>query len=132
MTCFDCFDMMIAAGIGQNSALLIFDNFINGYASNVHAGKPVPVSRAARHLLANGGSKRDIILEHGTPRRALSLLLMKRRAGLTEAKVKELVEAYWAIAYITKDEDQRLRDLGLRSTMKETPQARWAAAGIEF
>jgi hypothetical protein len=46
------------------------NNFINGYASNFHAGKPVPVSRAARQLLANGGTKRDIILEHGTPRRA--------------------------------------------------------------
>lgn len=44
----------------------------------------------------------------------------------------DLIGKYWDIAYITKEEDQRLRDLGLRSKLMATPHERWAAAGIEF
>jgi hypothetical protein len=46
--------------------------------------------------------------------------------------MKQIIEKYWAIAYITKEEDQRLRALGLRSKMLENPLARWTAAGIQF
>jgi hypothetical protein len=134
ITCFDCFDVMTAAGVAENLSLKVIDHVVNVYASNFHAGKPVPVSRAAREVLANGGTKRDLILEHGTPRRALTLLLMKERRAntLTEGRAKAIMETQWAIAHITRAEDQRLRDRGLNSKALDTPQARWAAAGIEF
>jgi hypothetical protein len=134
ITCFDCFDAMTAAGIAENLSLKVFDHVVNVYASNFHAGKQVLESKAARKMLKNGGTKRDLILEHGTPRRALTLLLMKeRRAGtLTEARIKKIMETRWAVAHITRAEDQRLRDLGLNSKAMATPEARWAAAGIEF
>jgi len=134
ITCFDCFDLMTEAGIAENLSLKVFDHVVNVYASNFHAGKRVPVSRAAQRLLDNGGTKRDIILEHGTPRRALTLLLMKERRAntLTEARAKAIMETHWAIAHITREEDQRLRDRGPNSKMMMTPHARWAAAEIEF
>ena len=133
MKCFEAYDTMTDAGVPKNLSLKIFDVVVNVYASEVHAGKPVPVSRAAQQVLVNGGSASDLILEHGTPRRALTLRLLEaRRAGLSEATMRQIIEKHWAIAYITKEEDQRLRNKGLRSTMLENPLARWTAVGIEF
>ena len=131
---FEAYDIMTDAGVPENLSLKIFDVLVNVYASEIHAGRPVPFSRAAQQVLAKGGSKRDLILEHGTPRRALTLHLLKvRRANkLSEDAMKQIIEKYWAIAHITKEEDQRLRDLGLRSKMMDTPRDRWGAAGIEF
>jgi hypothetical protein len=37
----------------------------------------------------------------------------------------------WKVAVITHAEDKRLSDAG-RSTLLETPEARWAAAKIQF
>jgi hypothetical protein len=39
---------------------------------------------------------------------------------------------HWAIAHVTIEEDKRLEALGLRSKALDTPQERWAKAGIEF
>lgn len=131
---FEAYDIMTDAGVPKNLSLKVFDVLVNVYASEVHAGRPVPVSRAAGQVLTKGGSESDLILEHGTPRRALTLHLLEvRRANkLSEDAMKQIIEKYWAIAYITKEEDQRLRDLGLRSKMMDTPRDRWGAAGIEF
>jgi hypothetical protein len=51
---------------------------------------------------------------------------------LSEAHALALIEKHWQIAIITKEEDQRLTALGLRSKLMESAQARWAAAGIVF
>jgi len=51
---------------------------------------------------------------------------------LTEAMAIQYSTDFYRLAYITKAEDMRLNALGLRSKLLETPEARWAAAGIEF
>lgn len=128
---FDAFDSLIETGVVENLLFKVLDHLLNVYASDVHAGRPIPISRAARSLLGVPGA---VILEHGTPRRELTRLFVTahRRNKLSKAHARNLIEKHWAIAYITKAEDQRLRDLGLRSKMMDSPQARWAAAGIEF
>jgi hypothetical protein len=50
----------------------------------------------------------------------------------SEAHALALIEKHWQIAIITKEQDQRLTALGLRSKLMESARARWAAAGIVF
>ena len=109
----------------------MLDHLLNVYASDIHAGRPVAVSRAARPVLGLPGAT---VLEHGTPRRELTRLFVTahRQNKLSEAHARSLIERHWAIAYVTKTEHQRLSDLGLRSKMMDSPHARWAAAGIKF
>ena len=91
---FEAYDIMTDAGVQINLSLKVFDVIVNVYASEVHAGRSVPVSQAAREVLAKGGSESDLILEHGTPRRALTLHLMEvRRADkLSEEAMKQIIE----------------------------------------
>ena len=128
---FDTFDALIEAGVVENLLFKVLDHLLNVYASDVHAGRLVPASRAARPVLGVPGAT---ILEHGTPRRELTGLFVTahRRNKLSEAHARNLIERHWAIAYVTKAEHQRLSDLGLRSKMMDSPHARWAAAGIKF
>ena len=66
------FDIMHDAGLPENLAIRSLRDMINVYASEVHHGREVMVSVAARGL-----SKSQIILEHGTPRTELTRLFLK-------------------------------------------------------
>ena len=55
-----------------------------------------------------------------------------RNGTLTEALAIQYSTDLYRVAYVTKAEDLRLTALGLRSKAFDTPEARWAAAGIEF
>lgn len=120
---------LIAAGMSRNWAIRSLNEVINAYADQFHTGKEILVSKAAR-----GRPRRDMIREHGTPRSALNTEYIEAyRAGrLTEEKAQAIAVALWRQAFITREEDQRLRDLGLRFKAKGSPEERWAAAGIEF
>jgi hypothetical protein len=63
---FEAYDIMTDADVPENLSLKIFDVIVNVYASEVHAGRPVPSSRAAQRTLINRGRVCDLILEHGT------------------------------------------------------------------
>jgi hypothetical protein len=116
-------------GISHNWCCRTLNMVVDTFSSQCHSrGQPIPVSKAGRGLL-----KSDLIYEHGTP---LSDLVTRfvdayRRGVLSEAMALELAR-FWRVAYITKAEDQRLRDLGLRAKAMATPDERWAAASIEF
>jgi hypothetical protein len=51
--------------------------------------------------------------------------------NLTESSMAELVGRYWKLAVITVEEDVRLGRIA-RSTVYDSPDERWRAAGIEF
>jgi hypothetical protein len=123
------FDIMHDAGWPENLAIRSLRDMINVYASEVHHGREVMVSVAARGL-----SKSQIILEHGTPRTELTRLFLKAyHAGeLTEELAQNLMLKHWDIVHITREEDLRLNSLGLRSKLMESPLDRWKMAGIEF
>jgi hypothetical protein len=127
----DTFDALIEAGVVENLLFKVLDHLLNVYTSDVHAGRSIPVSKAAKPKLGLPGAT---ILEHGTPRRELTRLFVSayRENKLSEDYARRLIEKHWAIAHITKEEDQRLRDLKLRSKMMDSPHARWSAANITF
>lgn len=78
---------------------------------------------------------RQRIVEHGTPRRDFARLIVFRHyvdGKLTEQALNALMDTYYKVAVITKEEDRRLNQLKLRSKMMSTPEARWAAAKIEL
>jgi len=72
-------------------------------------------------------------VEHGTPRRALARLVFKlfEEERLNEENINLLVNKHWKLAVITIEEDKILNKTN-RSTLFETPDERWAAAGISF
>jgi hypothetical protein len=122
------FDTMIKARVIENLAIRSLTMVIGVYADEVHGGKILLVSRAAR--LAPHAERRR---EHGAPRVPFARLIMKTWENKSsEAHALALIEKHWQIAIITKEEDQRLTALGLRSKLIESAQARWAVAGIVF
>ena len=72
-------------------------------------------------------------VEHGTPQRGFArmVLALQRRNELTEDTATDLVKKFYKLAVITLEEDQQLNRIA-RSKVFDTPDARWAAAGIEF
>jgi hypothetical protein len=91
----------------------------------------VPVwSVAAKRATSN----KEVMIEHGTPKSEfVKLVYDVYLAGrLTEEVLISMMENLWKIAVITKEEDARLSGAGLRSKRLESPEARWAAVGIQF
>lgn len=70
----EAFDIMDRAGIPENLAIRTLVALINVYASEVHRGKTVAVSRAAQLVISERGAT---ILEHGSPRYELTRLFVK-------------------------------------------------------
>jgi hypothetical protein len=75
----------------------------------------------------------NVIVEHGTLRRAFTRMVMDLNATgmLTEDALRNLVERFWKVAVITVEENSQLNRLA-RSKAYDTPDERWAAAGIGF
>jgi hypothetical protein len=119
---------------------------LEGYARGLHGLKhnsyahvsavsvplnSVPVwSVAARRAT----SPKDIMIEHGTPKSEfVKLVYDVYLAGkLSKEMLDSMIENLWKIAVITREEDARLSGAGLRSKRLESPEARWAAVGIQF
>ena len=72
-------------------------------------------------------------VEHGAPRRpvARKVIGMYQDNNLNDEALNKLVRQHWRLAVITLEEDQRLNKIA-RSNMFDTPEERWAAAGIKF
>ena len=69
----------------------------------------------------------------GTPRRAFARKVwsLYKNNELSETTMKKLVKRDYKLAVITVDEDRRLNRIA-RSKTFDTPEKRWAAAGITF
>ena len=136
-------DEMLDAGITLNMAIRSLETAIDATAkhSNVghaspHAVHHVPMSQwsieakikfAENEQISSGQYLR---VEHGTPRRALAKLILDlhRTGNLSKTSFDALIERHWKLAVITHEEDRRL----VRSTMMDSPDERWASAGIKF
>jgi hypothetical protein len=127
----DAFDLMDKAGIPENLAIRSCVTVVNVFANTVNADASVYVSVEAEKL---SNKKGQTILEHGSPRYELTRLFIKthRDGKLSEERATAMAKKYWAVAIITKEEDERLRKMGLRSKLMEAPHERWASAGIQF
>jgi hypothetical protein len=139
-------DELTAAGVSENLAIRTLELFADVYAKLYHGGSATPHharqvprnqwSLAARKLAGDAhpswpsGALR---VEHGTPRRHFARLVKQlQEAGrLTGAEMDLLCERYWKLAVITLEEDARLNKIA-RSKLFDTPEERWAAAGIVF
>ena len=130
------------SGESENAYIRALEAHVDGYAHGFHKDRVPPGPYDQRRIdhwsaAATLAHARDpnvkLRKEHGTPRRELSRLVYKLwlNSEFSEAALSELVARYWKMAVITLDEDRRLNKIA-RSTMYETPNARWAAAGIEF
>jgi hypothetical protein len=135
---------MISAGVTENLAIRTLELFADVYAKFHVIGNTSPHSvrqvklwsvKARALLTATPDAKpRDYLrVEHGTPRRgfARKLLALYQKNELTAATMVELVDRDYRLAVITLEEDQYLNRIA-RSKMFDTPEERWAAAGIEF
>lgn len=125
----EAFDIMDKAGIPENLAIRSCVTVVNVFANTVNSDTHVLMSEEAKKL---SNLKGETILEHGSPRYELARLFIKthREGKFTEVAAIAMARKYWAVAIITKEEDERLRKMGLRSTLMGSPHERWAAARI--
>lgn len=133
----------IDAGINENTAIRTLEQAVDAtarYRSLGHS-KPVKVhdipdgrwSVAAKlALTANPKTKFGdyLRIEHGSPKRAFTRLVLALYRGktLNLNSFHDLIDRHWKLAVITIEEDRRLA----RTAMFESPEQRWAAAGIKF
>jgi len=139
------FEDLRAAGVSENYAIRTLELMTDSYAVVFHGGVPSPhhVQRvpkiqwscAARKLHEKTPKLRpkdNFIVEHGTPRRTFARAIrdLWKRGDLTKESLDSLAKRLWKLAVITIEEDRRLSKLAKQPF--ETPDARWAAAGIKF
>ena len=135
---------MRGAGVTENLSIRTLELFADVYAKLHSGGSASPHhvrqvelwSVKARKLLETDPDlkPRDCLrVEHGTPRRALArkILELHMEGKLNRNTMNKLVARYWKLAVITIDEDLRLNKVA-RSRMFDTPEERWAEAGIKF
>jgi hypothetical protein len=82
---------------------------------------PIPIDPMGNISASNTGHRDDtsLVLE-AFKKQKLTKVWMNRHCGKR-----------WKVAVITHAEDKRVSEVG-RSTLFKTPEARWAAANIEF
>lgn len=132
------------AGVTENLAIRILEHFADVYAKLHTGGSATPhhvdqvklwSQEALKIRKDNPKAKpRDHFrVEHGTPKREFARLVLGLYAEskLNKGQLDELVERHWKLAVISLDEDKRLNAIA-RSKMHNTPEERWAAAGIIF
>jgi len=135
---------MIEAGVTENLAIRTLELFTDVYAKLRIGGSATPHhvdqvtlwSVKARHLrdaLPDAKPMTYFRVEHGTPRRgfARKVLALHEKNRLTERTMANLVKRDYRLAVITLDEDRALNKIA-RSKCFDTPEERWAAAGIQF
>ncbi|WP_095012677.1 hypothetical protein [Tsuneonella mangrovi] len=136
-------DELVDAGVSLNLAIRTLETAVDTTAKHLilgnaspHSADQVPkkqwsvAARAAHCEDPRRPPKEYLRVEHGTPRRAFTRLVLDayRLGELNQSKFESLVERYWKVAVVTLEEDARL----MRSQMMDTPDQRWAAAGIKF
>ncbi|MEP1202052.1 hypothetical protein [Tateyamaria sp.] len=99
----------------------------------------IPMSVGAAKLAPNGirqhgeGKPLGLAFEHSVPLKVIGSLLLEAE---TQEAMMRILERYVQIVWVTKDEDIRLNQMGLRSKMPadwdRTTYARYVAAGIEL
>lgn len=135
---------MMEAGVTENLAIRTLELFVDVYAKLHNGGSATPHHVNQVKLWSIKASKlRDALpdakpmtyfrVEHGTPRRGfarkvLNLCLENR---LTARTMSNLIARDYRLAVITVDEDRTLNKIA-RSKAFDTPEERWAAAGIDF
>jgi hypothetical protein len=135
---------MIAAGVTENLAIRTLELFADVYAKFQVIGNTSPhhvnhvklwsvKARKIREAMPDAKPKDYFRVEHGTPRRgfARKILGLYQKNELNEHTMQGAVQRYYRLAVITLHEDQNLNKIG-RSKMFDTPEERWASAGIEF
>jgi hypothetical protein len=135
---------LIEAGMSENLAIRSLEIYANYYAKYRVLGKVTPDhadqydywSKAARKAkLANPNRPygQYLRVEHGTPRRHFARLVLEafKKQKLTKTWMNRVCDKRWKVAVVTHAEDKRLSEGG-RSTLLETPEARWSAAKIKF
>jgi len=135
---------MIAAGVTENGAIRTLELFADVYAKCYKGGSATPhhvdqvdlwsvKARRIRSRMPDAKPRDYFRVEHGTPRRgfARKVLELYRKDKLSAKTMAKLVERYWKLAVITLEEDERLNKVA-RSKTFNTPEERWAAAGIWF
>ena len=136
---------MLSAGVTENLAIRILEHFVDVYSKLHNGGAAVPYtvnhvklwSVEAIKLWEKNNKQRPgsyLRVEHGTPRRALARIVLDcyENEKLDQSELERLIRIYWKVAVITLDEDARLNKICGRSKLFASPEARWAAAGIEF
>jgi hypothetical protein len=137
-------DELLHAGVTENMAIRTLELFVDTYAKINAGGSATPhhvdqvelwskAALAIREKNPNAVPKDNFRVEHGTPRRQLARLILEgyRNEMLNEHWLSELVGRLWRLAVITLDEDKVLNSIA-RSSLYNSPEARWQAAGIEF
>jgi len=135
---------MRSAGITKNLSVRILELltdiyaklYMGGNASPHHVSQVELWSKAARKikkLLPKAKPKDYFRVEHGTPRREFSCMVLQlyRENKLNKKTMDHLVKKYWKLAVITLEEDKKLNKIA-RSKMFDAPEKRWAKAGIKF
>ena len=135
---------MISAGVTENLAIRTLELFVDAYAKLRLTGNVSPHhvdqvtlwsarARAIRQALPNAKPKDHFRVEHGTPKRGFARKVLKlyRENQLSDEAMTELVALDYRLAVITIEEDASLNKK-FRSVAFDTPEERWAAAGIEF
>lgn len=132
---------LMNAGMTENLAIRHLELFSNGYAKYRLVGNANPdhvdqfilwskTARKAKTAHPKRPVGQYLRVEHGTPRRQFARYVLNafKKRKLTKQWLDKLCDKKWKIAVITHEEDKRLA----RSKLFKSPEARWAAAKIEF
>lgn len=124
-------------GFTRNEACRNLKIALHQYWQNLTLGLHGQSQKAniPRSKAAVGKPLNEVIVEHVVPQMHLVNAMMDM-APVTAPGVKELLENYFAVMVITKEEHDRLNASGLRSTMpedwdKKEVLARYRKIGIE-
>lgn len=132
---------MKKVGVTMNHAIRLLElladvyaKLLNGGSASPHSAKQVKLwSLAARKFEYSKPYRNYVLVEHGTPRRAFAMMVLRlySKGKLNKHEMNKLVKKYWKLAVITLEEDSKLGRIA-RSKMYKTPDLRWKAAGIRF
>lgn len=135
---------MLEVGMTENYAIRTLELISNSYAKYLVVGNTSPdhvdqyilwSTAAIQYRLTNKDytSSGKLRVEHGTPKRQFSRLILKAfgAGSLTEIFMENLCRERWKVAVITTDEDKLLSQSKLRSHLAETAHERWEMCGIE-
>ena len=135
---------MMAAGVTENLAIRTLELFADVYAKMHNGGTASPhhvgdvklwsiEAQRLRNRMPNAKPRSHFRVEHGTPRRAFAraVLSLFQKNDLSRKTMSELIEREYKLAVITLKQDRHLNKVA-RSKRFDTPEERWAAAGIEF
>lgn len=135
---------LVALGLKENMAIRTLELMVNVHAKCLAGYPPAPDHADQFDLWSTAATKLKTVLpverrgrlrvEHGTPKRAFAKIVKKTYddGKLNEQSLEALVERRWRVAVITVEQDARISELGLRSTVFDDPYERWRLAGIEF